>query len=77
MFGEQEGVHGVIYHFGHVVCAEEWSKIPQQRLSGRAVEDYCPWCSVLYFFTEVTVGCRYFFSRIFWYLIFSKSNIIF
>ena len=40
MLGEQEGIHGVIYPFGHVVYAGGWSRIPQQRLSGRAAEDH-------------------------------------
>ena len=45
MLGEQEGIHGVIYPFEHVVYSGEWSKIPQHRLSGSAAEDKCPWYS--------------------------------
>lgn len=65
MVGKQEGVYGVIYPFGHVVYDGGGSRLPQQRLSGKAAEDHCPWYGVLHFLAEVAVGYPHFFNKIF------------
>lgn len=65
MLGEQVGIHSVIYPFGYVMYTREWSKIPQQRLFGRAAEDHRPWCNIFHFIAEFIVCYRHFFSMIF------------